>query len=112
MRLLLLLRAAASGAAFCAAICLSIAARADDQPVNWADQGPAWNAEARAQFYSQDQGSRIMPLAWLKALKRADGQPFLADDLARYGYLPNPANSAGLPVDLPPPDCRALNGPA
>jgi mono/diheme cytochrome c family protein len=98
MRLLLLLRSAASGAAFCAALCLSIAARADDQPVNWANQGPAWNAEARAQFYSQDQGSRIMPLAWLKALKRADGQPFLADDLARYGYLPNPANSEGLPV--------------
>ncbi len=39
-----------------------------------------------------------MPLAWFKALKQADGQPFLADGLSRYGYLPNGADSNGLPV--------------
>ena len=98
MRLLFLLRAAACGAVFCAAVSSSIAARADDQPLIWTDQGPAWDAAARSAFYSQDQGSRIMPLAWLNALKRRDGQPFLADGLARYGYLPNPANGDGLPV--------------
>jgi cytochrome c5 len=36
----------------------------------------------------------MIPLAWLEALKQPDGQPFLADSLARYGYLPNPANAA------------------
>jgi mono/diheme cytochrome c family protein len=40
----------------------------------------------------------MISLAWLQALKQPNGQPFLADSLARYGYLPNPANTNGLPV--------------
>ena len=40
----------------------------------------------------------MIPYAWLKALKRLDGQPFLANSLARYGYLANPKRSDGLPV--------------
>jgi hypothetical protein len=31
-------------------------------------------------------------------LQQADGSPFLADSLNRYGYLPNPAVANGLPV--------------
>src|SRR5262245_35211455 len=62
------------------------------------NQGPNWTAATRADFYSRDQGSRMIPLAWRRALKQANGQPFLADSLARYGYLPNPANSDQLPV--------------
>jgi len=67
------------------------------QPI-YLDQGPNWTATARADFYTRDQGSRMIPLAWLQALKQPNGQPFLADSLARYGYLPNPANTNGLPV--------------
>ncbi|MBK1662427.1 hypothetical protein CKO45_30060 [Paracraurococcus ruber] len=52
-------------------------------------QGPFWTTETRAAFYTQDQGSRLMPAAWLAALRQPDGTPFLADRLARYGYLPN-----------------------
>ncbi|HEY0328063.1 MAG TPA: di-heme-cytochrome C peroxidase [Rhodopseudomonas sp.] len=73
-------------------------ARAADPPPIFADQGPKWNAVSRADYYSRDQGSRMIPLAWLQAFKQPNGQPFLADSLARYGYLPNPANSDGLPV--------------
>jgi hypothetical protein len=63
------------------------------------DQGEAWTAERRADFYSRDQGSRIMPLRWMVALKQPGGAPFLADSLARYGYLPNEDSTpAGLPV--------------
>jgi hypothetical protein len=62
------------------------------------NQGPNWTAATRADFYSRDQGSRMIPLAWLRALKQPNGQPFLADSLGRYGYLPNPANSDQLPV--------------
>jgi mono/diheme cytochrome c family protein len=62
------------------------------------DQGPNWTAATRADFYTRDQGSRMIPLAWLQALKQPNGQPFLGDSLARYGYLPNPANTNGLPV--------------
>jgi mono/diheme cytochrome c family protein len=70
---------------------------ASPEPI-YADQGPDWTAAARTDFYSHDQGSRMIALAWLQALKQPNGQPFLADSLARYGYLPNPANSNGLPV--------------
>src|ERR1700722_11712807 len=70
---------------------------AAQQPV-FVDQGPNWTAATRADFYSRDQGSRMIPLAWLQALTQPNGQPFLADSLARYGYLPNPTNSNGLPV--------------
>lgn len=63
------------------------------------DQGKKWTPEARKSFYSQDQGSQIMPLSWIQALKQSDGRPFLADSLSRYGYLPNADSSTpGLPV--------------
>jgi mono/diheme cytochrome c family protein len=75
----------------------SVAWPADPAPI-FTDQGPNWTPTTRADFYSRDQGSRMIPLAWLQALKQSNGQPFLADGLARYGYLPNPANSNGLPV--------------
>lgn len=75
----------------------SIAWAADPAPI-FANQGPNWTPATRADFYSRDQGSRMISLAWLQALKQSNGQPFLADNLARYGYLPNPANSNGLPV--------------
>jgi mono/diheme cytochrome c family protein len=62
------------------------------------DQGAGWTDAARVDFYSRDQGSQIMPLAWLKALEQPTGTPFLADSLGRYGYLANPANNNFLPV--------------
>src|SRR5687768_13219033 len=82
-----------------AAIGLSVAGISLAQPAPvFVKQGKAWTSAARADFYTRDQGSRIIPLAWLRALKTADGQPFLHDDLARYGYLPNPNGTPGLPV--------------
>ncbi|WP_031431455.1 di-heme-cytochrome C peroxidase [Methylomicrobium agile] len=75
------------------------------QPANaapgpiYAEQGEQWTAAARLQYYSQDQGSRVMPLQWFQALKQLNGKPFLEDSLSRYGYLPNPAGKIkGLPV--------------
>lgn len=81
------------------ALGLSIAgvSLASPDPV-YVKQGKAWTQAARGDFYSRDQGSRIIPLAWLRALKTADGQPFLHDGLARYGYLPNPNGRFNLPV--------------
>jgi hypothetical protein len=78
---------------------LSAATTGVAQPI-FVNQGPNWNAASRADYYTRDQGSRMIPLAWLKALKQADGQPFLAGELARYGYLPNPdpTNRNRLPV--------------
>jgi hypothetical protein len=75
------------------------------QPANaasgpiYAEQGKHWTNAARLQYYSQDQGSRLMPLQWFLALKQPNGKPFLDDSLSRYGYLPNPAvKTGGLPV--------------
>jgi hypothetical protein len=64
----------------------------------FADQGSQWTSAARADFYTRDQGSKMIPLRWLLALKQPNGQPFLADSLSRYGYLPNPDVTTGLPV--------------
>jgi hypothetical protein len=60
------------------------------------DQGPNWTPSTRREFYSRDQGSRIMPLRWIQALKQPNGAPFLAENLGRYGYLPG--TSPGLPI--------------
>src|ERR1700683_5603215 len=70
---------------------------ASPEPI-YVDQGPNWTMAARTDFYSRDQGSKMIALTRLQALKQANGQPFLADSLARYGYLPNSANSNGLPI--------------
>ena len=73
-------------------------ASAQTTSVIFTDQGADWTPELRAEFYRQDQGSKMIPLAWLSSLKQADGQPFLSDSFARYGYLQNPANANGLPI--------------
>nr|WP_198033029.1 di-heme-cytochrome C peroxidase [Methylosinus sp. PW1] len=61
--------------------------------------GQGWDAATRNNFYTQDQGTRLIPWSWMSALEQADGTLFMADSLSRYGYLPNPDSSpAGLPV--------------
>jgi hypothetical protein len=62
------------------------------------DQGSDWTPANRDAFYVIDQGSRIMPLRWIKALKLPDGRPFMVDDLKRYGFLANNASPDALPV--------------
>ncbi|WP_442756331.1 di-heme-cytochrome C peroxidase [Methylocystis sp. JAN1] len=67
--------------------------------VRYANQGDKWTPANRLDFYTRDQGARIIPFAWFKALKRPDGSGFLDDSMARYGYLPNPDSpTPGLPV--------------
>jgi hypothetical protein len=83
----------------------------------WIDQAPAqptanaepnpqliyaaqgWTAADRDIFYTTSQGSRILPYDWFKALRRLDvDEPFAADQLQRYGYLPNERSRTKLPV--------------
>jgi mono/diheme cytochrome c family protein len=67
--------------------------------LTYADQG--WSAADRDVFYTTSQGSHMMPFAWFNALRRLDmDQPFSADQLQRYGYLPNPASPSN-PESLP-----------
>jgi hypothetical protein len=76
------------------------AANMPEQPVVFADQGAEWTPQLRAVYYTQDQGSQLIPFAWLKALKQANGKPFVEGALTRYGYLPNSSgeNADSLPV--------------
>lgn len=64
----------------------------------YVDQGSSWTSSLRNQFYTQDQGARIMPISWMRALNLPDGTPFLGDALERYGYLPLPGQGE---TDLP-----------
>jgi hypothetical protein len=73
-------------------------ALAQETPLVFTDQGSSWTAETRSDFYGRDQGSKMIPLDWLRSLKQANGEPFLSDNLTRYGYLANPANTNGLPI--------------
>lgn len=59
-----------------------------------------WGIDERAAFYSQDQGSQLIPMRWFLALKQPQGQePFGAAHLSRYGYLPNEfAPDSSLPI--------------
>jgi len=68
------------------------------QSVESVDQGQAWSPVAQADFYTGDQGSQVIKYSWFKALEHPDGQPLLADQLSRYGYLTNPDNPDSLPV--------------
>ena len=93
----ILLLAAALG------LCLAPAAAQAPAPateLRFADQGPAWSDDKRTLYYDIDQGSQLIPLAWLEALKQADGKPFLDGSLSRYGYLPNadPVHAHDLPI--------------
>ncbi len=62
------------------------------------DQGRDWTELRRRQYYSVDQGSRLIRFSWIKALRQENGEPFLANSLSRYGYLPNSASPEKLPI--------------
>lgn len=87
-----------SGAALIAALVPLRAQQATPPTITYVDQGPSWKQADRDAFYTQDQGSQLIPLAWIRALTAPDGQPFLAGSLTRYGYLSNPATDTGLPI--------------
>ncbi|MBI1206092.1 MAG: hypothetical protein GC191_02260 [Azospirillum sp.] len=85
------------------------AAAADAAAPTRVDQGPNWTAVQWRDFYSRDQGARIMPLAWMTALKQPNGEAFLANSLSRYGYLPNPESpTPGLAVGFTTNDYQGV----
>jgi hypothetical protein len=67
------------------------------------DLGQGWTDQQRDFYWYANQGSRLIPRDWLLALEREDSQDlFLADSLARFGYLapnaPSPRNPDKLPI--------------
>jgi hypothetical protein len=67
-----------------------------DEVVN-VEQG--WSPADKAAWYTLTQGSRLLPLSWLRALEQPDSEkPFLAPEyMAAFHYLPGPGAS-DLPV--------------
>ena len=68
-----------------------------------------WSSRDRTRWYEASQGSRLLPLAWFKALEQPDSQaPLLSDDnVRRWGYLPYTASHkerlpVGFAVDRTP----------
>lgn len=62
------------------------------------DQG--WRTRQKTVWYSLSQGSRLIPLDWLKALEQADTQTRFLDpaNIEKYRYLPDLVGSSGLPL--------------
>jgi len=78
---------------------LSTITTAGETVLKYLDQGRKWSNSERKAFYSQDQGSRIIPVRWIAALKQPNGEPFIAASLSRYGYLQNElGTTVGLPI--------------
>ena len=65
--------------------------------LTYAEQG--WTPADRQAFYTTSQGSHLIPYEWFKALQRQNSNElFGADELKRYGYLPNEYTNNNLPV--------------
>ncbi len=62
----------------------------------------------REAFYHLAEGSEVFPLDWLKVLKNVHTGTFFLDSVDRFGLLPDPENSDGLPVGLTAAPTRDL----
>ena len=59
-----------------------------------------WDNDQRLSWYQGTQGSRLMPLAWARALEQAGNQELFFTDahLATYRFVPLPQSKAKLPI--------------
>jgi hypothetical protein len=57
-------------------------------------------AEDKRQLFHLGEGSEVLPLAFFRALERADERRPFAQDLERFGLLPDPDNPDGLPIGI------------
>jgi hypothetical protein len=64
--------------------------------VIYLDQG--WSPESRRQFYHTPQGTKLIRHDWFMNLELPSGELFKDDIATRYGFIPDPAYPAGLPV--------------
>lgn len=80
-------------------VMVSVLAYTADDVTKVVDQG--WSAAQKQQWYTMSQGSRLIPLAWFKALEQTDSElPLLhRSHTERFRYLADPSpDPAPLPV--------------
>ena len=62
-------------------------------------QSQGWSQSQMKDWYELSQGSRLIPMRWLEALKTSDGRPFLSRaNLESYGYAYMPGRQDALPI--------------
>jgi len=84
-----------AGAVLCLASCFAVKEQAGPK----GQQG--WTRTEQMRWYHADQGSRLLPLSWLRALEAADGSGrfFTTARMASLGFLPpDPDDETGLPI--------------
>src|SRR5258708_1387269 len=65
----------------------------------------------RRTFYHLEEGSEVFPIDWFVALENESGTGRFADNLERFGFIPDPksdTNPYGLPVGLTAAETRDL----
>jgi hypothetical protein len=100
-----------------AALAVAAAAfAASDAPTRFTTIDQNLDQTTLDRFHYTDQGTRLVPAAWLAALEKADGGRFMnADDLRRLGFLvdnvvADPMNPYGWPVGFTVSDPRTTGG--
>src|ERR1700693_4915690 len=78
------------------------------EPPRFVDQN--WSEKTRRTFWFIDQGSRLMPLDWFKALERADSKEPFAMHLDRFGFVSDTlgASPNALPIGFAAGDHRDI----
>ena len=68
-----------------------------------------WSPAERVAWYTATQGSRLIPLAWLRALEQPNGTaPFLdPEHILKFRYLPNPTAGFNTMAARPTSPCRS-----
>ena len=86
---------------------------ANSQCSNWSSDDATksvqgWSMAQTIAWYTQSQGSRLVPQAWIDHLEQADAaQPFLDPAyIARFRYLPNPTSGWSAPEASCPFDTK------
>jgi len=101
-----------SGAVLSAATFIASAPiRAADSDPIFVEQGSDWKPTTRANFYTQDQGSRIMPLSCLKPSNSPMGRRFWLTVSAATVICETPPTATVCRWALPPRDHKATNSP-
>jgi mono/diheme cytochrome c family protein len=62
----------------------------------------------QAEFYHLEEGSEVFPFDWFMALEREDGGGLFAENLERFGFLPDPASTYRMPIGITVADTRDL----
>jgi hypothetical protein len=100
-----------SSTIFAAILCSITAAGLDATKADMVPPDQGWSATQREAWYRVTQGSRLIPLDWLRALEQPTKEaPFLeASYIDGFRYLPDATDANGLPIGFAVDDSDDTN---